>query len=108
LPNPTHDVSGCNQPRVLPRPSASFGLPTVSCVDLGEGAGCFAQHDGSGRVVLLHDRVRSREERSVAGGKAGKLAIELYDIPKTNIGFPSGCVRARERESERVAPRRVL
>jgi hypothetical protein len=35
---------------------------TVSSVDLGDGAGCFAQENGGVRVVLLHGRVGACEE----------------------------------------------
>lgn len=35
---------------------------TVSSVDLGGGAGCFAHEDGRVWVVLLHGRIGAREE----------------------------------------------
>lgn len=37
--------------------------PTISRIDLGGCAGCFSEHDGNARVVLLHDRVGAGEER---------------------------------------------
>jgi hypothetical protein len=50
----------------------SPGVRTVSGVDLGQRALCLADEDGSLGVVLLHCRVRSREE-----GPAGLLVSTL-------------------------------
>ena len=63
---------------------------TVSRVDPGEGALGFAQHDGDRRVVLLHDRVGSREEGPATEAMvstAVQSKLERDDAPRRGAVF---------------------
>ena len=79
------------------------GAPTVSRVDLGEGALGLPQHDGNRGVVLLHDRVGSCEEgpghrRSLAWGSGERAQWD--DTP----GRGAVVARLAEEEADLLQP----